>query len=309
MAGHNINRDGLSTQRTRQKRVHHGWRFAIPAIIALALVDGFPLISALLSSFQRYLLSGADKSHPFIGFGNYYTFISEPSFFNAFRNTGYIAVTVVGIELVIGFTIAYLLALPNLSFRNIYLSIFLIPLLLSPVVVGLTWRLILHPDLGIANYILGIIGISKKAWLGVPTTAMASIIAVDVWHETSIVVLILYAGIRALPIEPQEAASVDGAGPLTILLRIVLPLMRPIILVAFLIRFISAIKTYDLIYVMTKGGPGTSTETLSYLIWRTGLAGPLNIGAATAGSILLVIVVASLSWLLLTATDNTEQYQ
>lgn len=84
--------------------------------------------------------------------------------------------------------------------------------------------------------------------------------------------------------------------------------MRPIILVAFLIRFISAIKTYDLIYVMTKGGPGTSTETLSYLIWRTGLAGP-EYWAATAGSILLVIVVASLSWLLLTATDNTEQYQ
>ncbi len=309
MAGRNKNQDGSSIQSTRLKRVHHGWHFAIPAITTLALVDAFPLLFALTSSFHRYFLSGADKSHPFIGFNNYYTFISEPSFFNALRNTAYIAITVVGLELLIGFAIAYILALPNLSFRSIYLSIFLIPLLLSPVVVGLTWRLILHPDLGIANYVLGVIGISKVAWLGVPTTAMASIIAVDVWHETSMVVLILYAGIRALPIEPQEAASVDGAGPLTILWRIVLPLMRPIIFVAFIIRFISAIKTYDLIYVMTKGGPGTSTETLSYLIWRTGLAGPLNIGAATAGSLLLVIVVASLSWLLLAATDNSQQYQ
>ena len=300
--------DKHSAARNRIGDVDKGWRFAMPAIVTLAIVDGFPLLFALIASFERYYLSGADKSHPFVGFTNYSSFVSDPAFTNALVNTIYIALTVVGIELLVGFLIAYLLALPDLGFRGLYLSVYLIPLLLSPVVVGLTWRLILHPDLGILNYLLGLISVSKVAWLGGPKTALASIIAVDVWHETSLVVLILYAGIRALPIEPQEAAAVDGAGPITILLRIVLPLMRPIILVAFLIRFISAIKTYDLVYIMTKGGPGTSTETLSYLIWRTGLAGPLDIGAAAAGSILLVIVVAGLSWVLLKATEQAETY-
>jgi multiple sugar transport system permease protein len=172
------------------------------------------------------------------------------------------------------------------------------------VAVGLSWRLILHPDLGILNYVLGLFGISKMAWLGDVNLALPTIIAVDVWHETSALILMFYAGLSSLPREPLEAAKVDGASGWQSLRMITIPLMVPIIVVAVLIRLVSAVKTYDLVYILTRGGPGTSTETISYLIWRTGLAGPLDIGQAAAGSIILLLVIVGLTVLLLRATDR-----
>jgi len=148
------------------------------------------------------------------------------------------------------------------------------------------------------------VGIPKMAWLGDVNLALPTIIAVDVWHESSVLILMFYAGLSSLPQEPLEAAKVDGASGWQSLTLITVPLMVPIIVVAVLIRLVSAVKTYDLIYILTRGGPGTSTETISYLIWRTGLAGPLNIGQAAAGSIILLFVIIGLTVLLLRATDR-----
>ena len=141
-------------------------------------------------------------------------------------------------------------------------------------------------------------------WLGDVNLALPTIIAVDVWHETSVLILMFYAGLSSLPREPIEAARVDGASGWQSLTLITVPLMVPIIVVAVLIRLVSAVKTYDLIYILTRGGPGTSTETISYLIWRTGLSGPLDIGQAAAGSIILLFVIVGLTVLLLRATDR-----
>jgi multiple sugar transport system permease protein len=172
------------------------------------------------------------------------------------------------------------------------------------VAVGLSWRLILHPDLGILNYALSVLGIPRQAWLGNVSLAMPSVIAVDIWHETSALILIFYAGLQALPREPIEAAIVDGASGSQSLRYIVIPLMVPILVVGALIRTVSAVKTYDLVYILTRGGPGTATETISFLIWRTGLAGPLDLGKAAAGSIILFLVIVGLTYLLLRATDR-----
>jgi multiple sugar transport system permease protein len=133
---------------------------------------------------------------------------------------------------------------------------------------------------------------------------MPTVIAVDIWHETSALILIFYAGLKALPQEPIEAAVVDGASGWQSLRHVIVPLMIPIIVVGGLIRTVSAVKTYDLIYILTRGGPGTATETVSYLIWRTGLAGPLNLGQAAAGSIVLFLVIVVLTYFLLLATDR-----
>lgn len=280
------------------------WRMLLPLFVALMLVDAFPLVYSGIASLQKFLLSGADKSRPFIGLDNYVTFLSSDAFGNAARNTLVLSVSVVIIETLVAFSLAFLLALPNLRFRSVYLLILMMPLLLSPVAVGLLWRLILHPDLGVLNWVLGLIGIPKLAYLGDVNLAMPTIIAVDVWHETSILVLMFYAGLSSLPHEPLEAAKVDGASGWQSLRFITVPLMVPIIVVAVLIRLVSAVKTYDLIYILTRGGPGTSTETISYLIWRTGLAGPLDIGQAAAGSIILLFVIVGLTVLLLRATDR-----
>lgn len=280
------------------------WRFLVPLFVALLLVDGFPLVYALVGSFQRFLLSGADLSRPFIGLDNYTAFVGSGAFLNATWNTLVLSVSVVVLETLIAFGLALLLVLPGLRFRTAYLLILMVPLLLSPVAVGLSWRLILHPDLGILNWVLGLAGIPKMAWLGDATLALPTIIAVDIWHETSALVLMFYAGLTALPREPLEAARVDGASRLQSLRFMTVPLMAPIIIVAVLIRLVSAVKTYDLIYILTRGGPGTATETLSFLIWRTGLAGPLDIGQAAAGSVILLLAIVVLTVFLLRATDR-----
>ncbi len=280
------------------------WRLLVPLFVALLLVDGFPLVYALIGSFQRFLLSGADLSRPFVGLENYTAFVGSGAFLNATWNTLVLSVSVVVLETLIAFGLALLLVLPGLRFRTAYLLILMVPLLLSPVAVGLSWRLILHPDLGILNWVLGLAGIPKMAWLGDATLALPTIIAVDIWHETSALVLMFYAGLTALPREPIEAARVDGANRLQNLRYMTVPLMAPIIIVAVLIRLVSAVKTYDLIYILTRGGPGTATETLSFLIWRTGLAGPLDIGQAAAGSVILLLAIVVLTVLLLRATDR-----
>ncbi len=280
------------------------WRLLIPLFVALFVVDAFPLAYAFVASLQRFLLSGADQSRPFIGLDNYINFVLTPEFGNAALNTLVLTVSVVTLEMIIGFGIAYLLALPNLRFRNLYFIVIMVPLLLSPVAVGLSWRLILHPDLGILNYVIGLVGIPRQAWLGDVSLAMPSVIAVDIWHETSALILIFYAGLQALPRDPIEAGTVDGASGWQSLRYIVIPLMVPILVVGALIRTVSAVKTYDLVYILTRGGPGTATETISYLIWRTGLSGPLDLGKAAAGSIVLFLVIVGLTYLLLRATDR-----
>lgn len=280
------------------------WRLLLPMFVAIALVDAFPLVYAVVASLQRFQLSGADQSRPFIGLQNYVDFIAAPAFANASVNTLVLTVSVVSLEIVIAFGLAFLLTLPNLRFRNVYLLVIMIPLLLSPVAVGLSWRLILHPDLGVLNWVLSLVGVPRQAWLGNAALAMPSVIAVDIWHETSALILIFYAGLRALPQEPIEAAVVDGATGWQSLRLVVIPLMLPIIIVGGLIRTVSAVKTYDLVYILTRGGPGTATETISYLIWRTGLAGPLDLGQAAAGSIVLFLVIVVLTYFLLRATDR-----
>jgi multiple sugar transport system permease protein len=288
----------------RRPRVAYRWRLLIPLFVALLLVDAFPLAYAGVASLQRFMLSGADKSRPFIGLDNYFNFALTPEFANAFWNTLILTVSVVTLEIIFAFGLAFLLTLPNLRFRTFYLLVIMVPLLISPVAVGLSWRLILHPDLGILNYVLSLAGIPRQAWLGNASLAMPTVIAVDIWHETSALILIFYAGLQSLPREPLEAARVDGASGWQSLTRVTVPLMIPIIVVGGLIRTVSAVKTYDLIYILTRGGPGTATETISYLIWRTGLAGPLNLGQAAAGSILLFLVIVALTYLLLRATDR-----
>jgi multiple sugar transport system permease protein len=298
--------DPPSARPARRVGLPFRWRLLIPLFVALFVVDAFPLAYAFVASLQRFMLSGADQSRPFIGLDNYTDFVFTPEFSNAAVNTIILTVSVVTLEMVIAFAIAYLLALPNLRFRNLYFVVIMVPLLLSPVAVGLSWRLILHPDLGILNYMIGLVGIPRQAWLGNVNLAMPSLIAVDIWHETSALILIFYAGLQALPREPVEAGIVDGASGWQSLRYIVLPLMVPILIVGALIRTVSAVKTYDLVYILTRGGPGTATETISYLIWRTGLAGPLNLGQAAAGSIMLFLVIVGLTYLLLRATDRVS---
>ena len=168
---------------------------------------------------------------------------------------------------------------------------------MTPVVVGLIWRMFLHPTLGIVNYLLGTIGLGPVNWLGDPTNAFWTLVMVDIWHQVSFMVVLLLAGLAALPREPYEAARLEGAGAIRAFLYVTLPLMRPVIAVTLLIRLIFAVRTYDLIYIMTRGGPGTATDLVSYFIYRQAFVS-LNLGEAAAMSVILMAIVLVLTaWL------------
>src|SRR5262249_31525283 len=200
---------------------------------------------------------------------------------------------VVLLEFVIGFTVALMLNAVT-RFKSFYYPILLMPLLINPVVVAQIWRMFLHPELGIVNYLLGLVGVAKVNWLGDPLIAFCTVVLVDIWHQVSFMIILLLAGLSALPREPYEAARMDGASTTQSFFYITLPLMLPVVGVALLIRLIFAIKTFELIFIMTRGGPGTATDLISYFIYRSAFYG-LDIGQASAISVLLLIVVLALT--------------
>jgi multiple sugar transport system permease protein len=261
-----------------------------PGLLLLGAVIAFPVGWALFTSLFNYTLL-APGFDDFVGVGNYWRAVADDEFRHAIWVTVMFVAAVVILEFALGFFIALMLNDTEKG-RNVYYLILLCPLLMNPVVVGLIWRMFLHPTLGIVNYLLGGIGIGAVNWLGDSDIAFWTVVLVDIWHQVSFMIVLLLAGLSALPREPYEAARVDGANTLQSFWYITLPLMRPVILVTLLIRVIFAIKTYDLIYIMTRGGPGTATDLVSYYIYRRAFVS-LELGEASAMSgILLAVIVA-----------------
>ncbi|MCC6945773.1 MAG: sugar ABC transporter permease [Thermomicrobiales bacterium] len=290
----------LSPDATRAPRrfpVSFGWRMVLPTIVALVAIVGFPLGYALYVAFHEYDLTQGGIG-AVAGLDNFRRVLDMDVFMQAVRNTVVLTISVVILELVIAFGLALLLNQPGLRFRNLYLGILLIPLLVSPIAVGLVWRLLLHPDLGAVNWVFGKVGLPAQEWLSVKSSAMPAVIGVDAWHETSLMLLVLLAGLTALPRDPIEAARVDGANKFQIFTTVTVPLMMPVILVTVLIRMISAMKTYDLVYILTAGGPGGATETVSFRIWKIGFTN-LDMGNAAAASILLLLAIMVLTLVLI----------
>lgn len=275
------------------RRVGGGrWLFVTPSLIAITAVLGFPIAFALHLSLEKDILD-EPAIHGFDGLHNYSAFLHAGLFWTSVENTLLLSIGAVLVQFVLGFAIALGLARANLRGRNVYLSILLVPMMMPYVAGGLIWLMLLNPTQGILNYLLGLVGGPTPAWLADPTLARITIILVDSWHNTAWTVFILLSGLLMLPQESLDAAAIDGASKLRTFIHIKLPLMKPVILVALIIRLISSLMTFDLIYVMTGGGPGTATETLSFYIYRLGFKS-LNFGEAAAASIVFLAVVIGL---------------
>ena len=270
----------------------YGYLLAAPTVLIVLLIILFPITFALISSFFDYTLINKSFNN-FIGLDNYVNSINDEQLFNSISVTFFFVVLVVLFEFLLGFFIAILINSID-RFKSIYYFILLLPLLINPIVVGLIWRMFLHPQLGILNYLLSLISINPINWLGDPKMAFVTIIFVDIWHQVSFMIILLLAGLSAIPKEPYEAARSDGAGILDCFIHITLPYMRPVIIVTILIRLIFAIKTYDLIYIMTKGGPGDATDLISYYIYRSAFIS-LNLGEAAAMSTILLFIIVILT--------------
>ena len=281
---------------TIQKRDQlFGVFLTLPGLATLLIIILFPIIFTIITSFYDYTLLNPHHDS-FVGLDNYQEVIEEDYIGDSVLITSQFVLSTVLIEFFIGFIIA--LSLNKVKrFKTVYYVILLAPLMINPVVVGLIWRMILHTELGIFNYLLKLLNINRVNWLGDNDTAFWTIIFVDIWHQVSFMTILLLAGLSSLPREPYEAARMDGASSLRCLISITLPLMRPVITVAILLRLIFSIKTFDIIYIMTKGGPGISTDLVSYFIYRSAFFG-LDIGRASALSVGLLIIVLFLTFFL-----------
>jgi len=269
-----------------------GFLISAPGLAALLLIILFPIFFTIFTSFHDYTLI-----HPnfetYTGLEKYSEALGEGYFRTSIWTTIRFVIASVVIEFMIGFTVALMLNTVQ-RFKTIYYFILLMPLLINPVVVGLTWRMLLHSELGIVNYVIGLVGIPGVNWLGDPNIAFWTVVLVDIWHQVSFMAILLLAGLSALPREPYEAARMDGASAWRCLIHITLPLMRPVITVALLLRMIFAIKTFDIVFIMTKGGPGTATDLISYYIYRSAFFG-LDVAKASAMSVLLLFAVLVLT--------------
>jgi multiple sugar transport system permease protein len=267
----------------------------MPSTLIMLAVMIFPLIYSLRTSLFYYIMS-KPFYRPFIWFENYKNIITDTRVLKSIVVTLKISFIALAIELILGFFLAYCLTKIN-RLKNFFLSILTIPMMLSAVAIGLMWRLLLNPDLGIINYLFRLVGISPKPWLALPGTALGAIIFVEVWRSTPFVILMFYSGMLSLPIEPYEAAMIDGANGWQKLYYLTIPLLRPIIMIILTLRLIDLIKMYDLVFIMTHGGPGSSTETITHYIYKLAFMN-LDLGQASAASWLIVIIVSVFSTVL-----------
>ena len=259
-----------------------------PTIIVLVLTILAPLLFSFFVSFFHYTFI-EPGFHTFVFWGNFASAFQDKYFWNTLRVTLTFVFLVVPLEFLLGFGISLLLH-RDIKFKGLYYTILTIPMVMSPVAVGLIWKLLLHPDLGVVNYLLSSIGVPFINWFASSKMALWTLVFVDIWHQVSFMILILLAGLSSLPKDVYEAATIDGASGWQSLLYITLPLLKPVITIALLIRTIFAFKTYDLIYIMTRGGPGISTEIISYYIYKKTFM-ELDLSRASAISYVLLLIV------------------
>lgn len=278
--------------------------FMLPSMLILIIVFAVPLVYSLIVSFFDTSLR-TDGLGSFVEIKNYVSALTDSYFLDSMGTTFVFTLGVVCAEFIVGLIIALLLN-TNVPGKSIYFSIILVPMMITPVAVGLIWRLLLHSELGVVNYLLELLGISGQAWLADSSLALKTVMFIDVWQNVPYMVLVILAGLVSLPEEPYEAARVDGASAFQRFRYLTMPMMVPTFMVVLLMRAINALKTYDLIYVLTKGGPGVETEVISYHIYQEAFRN-LEIGSASAMSYLLVAVIAPIAFVFIKVSKNKTQ--
>jgi multiple sugar transport system permease protein len=278
---------------------------ALPLLIFVVVIAIYPLFFSFRISLFDYRLTDPNQTQTFVGFGNYLRAFTDEVITNSVKATlVYVAGTVV-VEILLGLGMALLLSAET-RIAQIIRSFLLIPMALPPLVVGLVWKSLYNVDFGIIPYYLAQLGIDLgRGPLSELHLAMPSIILVDVWEWTPLVMILFLAGIKSLPTEPYEAATVDGASRLQSFWYLTLPLLKPTFLVVLLLRTMQSFKVFDTIYATTAGGPGTLTTVLNYQIYKVGLTF-FDMGYAAALANILLVIVAILSILYIMVLERQQ---
>lgn len=280
-------------QKSKTAKLRTGLILIVPSVALLAVINLYPFFYALYLSFHRYNLTRVAQGAKFIGFGNYGAAFSDPRFINSVGRTLIIVIAAVVIEFVLGFVLAFVLN-SKLRGMDTIRKLSIAPVTVMPVVSALIWFYMFNQRYGIVNWSLGLVGIAPQPWLTNTTLATLSIIIADVWQWTPFIMLVILAGLNALPEYVYEAAQIDGLSDWQQFRWVTLPLLMPVILIIVLLRLMEAFKLFDLPYVMTQGGPAGATETLSYYIYIQAFQF-FEIGKAAAFAILMLIMIIIIS--------------
>jgi len=261
-----------------------------PALVVLLSLSIYPLIYSITISLQTETADGIKW-----GVSNFTRLISDAFFLTAMAHTFIYAVVALVFEFLIGLSLALLLN-SQIRGRTLFRAALLVPMMLPTVVVGVVWRLMLNPNFGAINGTLKEVGVNTEplTWTASPKLALLSVIAVDVWQWTPFVFLVLLAGLQAIPQEPYEAALIDGSSRWQTFRYVTLPLLKPAILIALLLRTMDLLRVFDQIFILTEGGPGFATETISLYIYRTAFRF-FDFGYAAAMSFVLLALTNVIS--------------
>ena len=297
---HSVEKFGTTRHRIRINRVILNYMFLLPAFIFIVFFLVYPMINTVILSMQDITLINLKQPHHFVGFDNYIKLFSNPNFKGALINSTIFTVVCVFFQFIIGFAFALIFNL-KIAFRNILRAFILLCWLLPMIITGALFKWIFAGDFGILNHVLQLIGITDKNifWLANTSTALWVVIIANIWLGVPFAMIILLGGLQSLPNELYEAASIDGAGRIKRFFYITLPLMRPTILILLTLFIIYTFKVFELIYVMTGGGPGYATMVIPLLAYRIGFQEyQINQGMAlsTFMLILMMCIVALYNW-------------
>jgi multiple sugar transport system permease protein len=263
--------------------------YILPAVIVLLVIVIFPTVFLYYISLTNYDLTMGFDQKKFIGLGNFaWLFTVDKDFWHSILITVFFMFFTVAVEFTLGLGIATLFN-RRMALKRLWMSFLIVPMVTTPSIVSLIWKLMLNTEYGVLNFLLGLFGVHAVNWLGFGS-ALWSLMMVEIWEWTPFMALILYAGLQSLPQEPFEAANVDGASPLQAFLHLTIPLLRPIIFIALILRLIDALKIFDIVYGLTQGGPGNATELLGLHIFRLGFRHTNWIGRASATAVILMLL-------------------
>lgn len=264
--------------------------FLAPAGIVLIFALLYPIGYLTVASFFDWRMGSPFADSTFAGLGNYTWILNDPSFRESFMVTITFAFVVVVLEMLLGVGLAFMLERP-IKGMSVFRTIFILPMMIAPIVVGLIWRYMYNPQFGIINKTLKKWGFESIPWLSSPDWALPSVIIADIWQWTPFIFILSLAALQSLPKSALEAARIDGASGWQQIIYIKIPLMMPVLVVAALLRMIDAFKVLEVIFIMTNGGPGLSTEILSLRIYKTAFVSWELGRAAALSNILLAIVM------------------
>ncbi len=261
--------------------------YLLPAILILAVVVLYPVLNALYVSFFQWDLATGNKMF-FIGWQNYRETLGDVYYWSAIGRSLMFVLMVVPTELLLGTLIAILLN-NDIKGRRILRVLFILPMMITPVVVTILWKIIYNNQFGILNWILSLVGISPQVWLGNPQLAMFSVALVDIWQNTPFIILLVLAGLQVIPGDVYQAAEIDGADGWQSFRFVTLPYLSGTLFLGAIFRVVDSFRVFDIIYVLTKGGPGRVTEVISLYTYKTGFS-LFKFGLSASQSMLLMLL-------------------